>query len=57
MRDRQSLITHISVLLDEIDHLDSMLQPHDTGHIHTAISVLQSRVNSLLKELGVEKDG
>jgi hypothetical protein len=57
MRDRQSLITHISVLLDEIDHLDSMLQPHDTGHIHTAISVLQSRVNSLLKELGVETDG
>jgi len=57
MRDRQSLITHISVLLDEIDHLDSMLQPHDTGHIHTAISVLQSRVNSLLKELGVETNG
>jgi len=57
MRDRQRLLTHISVLLDEIDHLDSMLQPHDTGHIHTAISVLQSRVNSLLKELGVETDG
>lgn len=57
MRDRHSLITHISVLMDEIDHLDSMLQPHDTGHIHTAISVLQSRVNSLLKELGVETDG
>ena len=57
MRDRQSLITHISVLLDEIDHLDSTLQPHDTGHIHTAIGVLQSRVNSLLKELGVETDG
>ena len=56
MRDRHSLITHISVLMDEIDHLDSMLQPHDTGHIHTAISVLQSRVNSLLKELGVETD-
>jgi len=42
---------HASVLMDEIDFLREQLQPHDTGHIHTAISVLESRVEKLLEDL------
>lgn len=37
------------VLLEEIAHAESQLQPHDTGHIHTAISWMKERV-SIIKE-------
>ena len=36
-----------AVLLDEIAVHQSRLQPHDTGHLHTAISVLESRLEEL----------
>jgi hypothetical protein len=49
--DRKHLMQHASVLMDEIDFLREQLQPHDTGHIHTAISVLESRVEKLLEDL------
>lgn len=49
--DRKHLMQHISALLDEIDFLKEQLQPHDTGHIHTAISVLDNRVEKLLEDL------
>ena len=42
---------HISALLDEIDLLREQLQPHDTGHIHTAIGVLESRVDKLWESM------
>jgi hypothetical protein len=42
---------HISALLDEIDFLREQLQPHDTGHIHTAIGVLESRVDKLWESM------
>ena len=29
----------------------SKLQPHDTGHIHTSISYLESRVEEVQKEI------
>ena len=32
----------------EIAILKTKLQPHDTGHIHTAISVLEARINEIL---------
>ena len=38
---------YISVLKAEIQHLISLLEPHDTGHIHTTISTLQHRVKEL----------
>ncbi len=38
---------HLAVLKDEIEVLKSLLQPHDTGHIHTTISTLQHRVKEL----------
>lgn len=34
-------------LMEEIAHLEKQLQPHDTGHIHTAISVLRRRVQEV----------
>ena len=46
---------HIEVLKTEMDVLASRLEPHDTGHLHTAIYVLKHRVEELEKE--VKKDG
>jgi len=35
----------------EIRELEGRLQPHDTGHIHTTISVLKERLEEIKKEL------
>lgn len=37
----------IDFLQDEIEYATKQLQPHDTGHINTAISWLQHRVRQL----------
>ncbi len=37
----------VAVLKEEIVHLKSKLEPHDTGHIHTTISTLEHRVREL----------
>ena len=42
---------HIDVLKTEMDVLASRLEPHDTGHLHTAIYVLKHRVEELEKEV------
>ena len=39
----------IAVIEDEITLLQSRLEPHDTGHLHTAISVLAHRLVELKK--------
>jgi hypothetical protein len=39
------------LLMDEIAVAKSKLQPHDTGHIYTSISYLESRVEELQKEI------
>lgn len=44
---RQSVKDHIITLQIEIAVLKSRLQPTDTGHLHTAISVLEDRVTEL----------
>ena len=36
-----------AVLLDEIAVHQSRLQPHDTGHLYTAIGVLEHRLEEL----------
>ena len=46
---------HIEILKTEMEVLASRLEPHDTGHLHTAIHVLKHRVEELEKE--VKKDG
>ena len=43
----QGLSEHKQTLLCEIEVLKSKLQPHDTGHIHTAINVLEERCKEI----------
>lgn len=43
----QDRVKHVDALKDEIEILKSRIEDHDTGHIHTAISVLESRVKEL----------
>ena len=47
-RDKFERIIH---LLREIEYAKSQLQPHDTGHINTAISWMEKRVSDLQTEL------
>ena len=42
-----TLVDHKKSLLREIEILHSRIEEHDTGHIHTAISVLKHRVEEL----------
>ena len=37
----------LAVLQDEIEIHKSRLEPHDTGHLHTAISVIQNRIEEI----------
>jgi len=37
----------IAVLKDEIETHKSRLEPHDTGHLHTAISVIERRIEEI----------
>ena len=37
----------LAVLQDEIEIHKSRLQPHDTGHLHTAISVIERRIKEI----------
>ena len=37
----------LAVLQDEIEIHKSRLEPHDTGHLHTAISVIQDRIEEM----------
>ena len=44
-------VDKLEFLYKEIEYAKSKLQPQDTGHINTAISWLQSRVNEVKEEL------
>ena len=51
-------IDRLVILMEEIAILKSRLQPHDTGHIHTTINTLESRVEEIrnnLAEVGETK--
>ena len=37
----------LAVLQDEVEIHKSRLESHDTGHLHTAISVIQHRITEL----------
>ena len=50
-------INTITVLELEVEVLESKVQPHATGHIITAIGVLNSRIDELKKEEMKEKYG
>ena len=42
------------LLMDEIAIAKGKLQPQDTGHIHTSISYLESRVEEVQAEIDKE---
>ena len=44
------ITTRIAVLKAEVQYLNTQLQPHDTGHIRTAIHVLEDRIRELQKD-------
>ena len=44
-------VTHMQALEREVAHLQTLLAPHDTGHIHTAISVLTNRIHEIANTL------
>ena len=44
----------LKILQEEIAILESRLQPHDTGHLHTTISVLNDRVKEIGEQLEKE---
>lgn len=54
MKNKQENIfdttTKIRIIKEEIAYARSQLQPHDTGHIHTAISWMKERVKDLKKK-------
>lgn len=46
-KKRMITLQHIKHLQYEVQVLKGMIQEHDTGHIHTAISVLEHRIAEL----------
>lgn len=40
-------MTHAEALKKEVEILKARIQPHDTGHIYTTISVLEDRIKEL----------
>ena len=48
---RSQLLQHLRALEEEIRILQSRLQPHDTGYLHTTINTLQARVKELELEI------
>ena len=42
------------LLMDEISIAKSKLMPEDTGHIHTSINYLESRVDEVQKQIDEE---
>ena len=43
-------IVRVNVLEEEVEYYESLLQPHDTGHIHTTIGFLRRRIEELKGE-------
>jgi len=51
MVNKKEIVETIKVLRKEVEILTSRLEPHDTGHLHTAISVLNSRIDEMMLAL------
>ena len=48
---RKQLMDHMFALMEEVKELITRLKPHDTGHIHTTINVLNDRVEEIKHHL------
>ena len=45
---------HIEILEKEVEHLKTLLREHATGHIHTTIGVLETRIKEERDKLNLE---
>ena len=52
---RKERMDHMFALMEEVRVLVGRLEPHDTGHIHTTINVLNARVEEIRLELSLNK--
>lgn len=50
-------VDYLSVLMEEVQILRSRLQPHDTGHIHTTINVLEERIEEIKDKIRANLHG
>jgi len=48
---KMTLLEKYDHICEVIDDLKLQLQPHDTGHIHTAISVLETEKQKLHEKI------
>tara|TARA_B100001250_G_scaffold414354_1_gene452169 strand:+ start:948 stop:1127 length:180 start_codon:yes stop_codon:yes gene_type:complete len=44
-------VDRLLVLLDEVSVIKSRIQPQATGHLHTAVNVLNERIEEITKKL------
>lgn len=44
-------LDYLEVLYKEIEHAKQQLQPHDTGHINTAISWMTHRAKEIKEDI------
>jgi|TARA_R100000656_G_scaffold50723_1_gene40703 hypothetical protein len=54
--NKKELMNHMFALISEVQHLYTMLEPHDTGHIHTTIAMLNKRIDDIKDCLSVVCD-
>jgi hypothetical protein len=48
MISKKETVETIKVLRKEVEILTSRLEPHDTGHLHTAINVINARIDEMI---------
>jgi hypothetical protein len=51
LKKNEELVNQLNFLHREIAELKTRIQPHDTGHIHTTIRVLEDRVEEVTQQL------
>ena len=49
--ERKEKMDHMFFLIKETEVLKNRFQPHDTGHLHTAVNVLRHRVQEIRQEI------
>ena len=50
LQDRRLQHMHIHALMDEIDYLDSIIEPQDCGNLITCRNVLEANLEQLMRE-------
>ena len=50
LQDRRLQHMHIHALMDEIDYLDSIIEPQDCGNLISCRNVLEANLEQLMRE-------